>query len=447
MLGDSLPLFFPVLIFSLVLWLIPNKVDKYCNRLSPKGARNGKIIYRALPIIMTLYLVIYRSRAIMNRDLAESEVAKRLGQTEASLADLQLLFTGDGLGEIALLFLLIFSVWTRYLPSLKGSSDELKVMISNRVMVYVAACALLSFWVFFPESNYYSSDSLPLEPTMSAAGDYNLLMVIIGILIIAFSGELFAISTFHYSDAGIKTLQFRASMKMYVVCGVMLFGFYSSDYFTINWVIDNQFDKVKMALIFLSQGLVLTFICAPSQQFDAALKVGDGRSRSFAIMAICAILLTILITSLLLRTSTVFDEGNRYLHEAFWLGASVMILISMTQILPRYGFDAAARPEYWWLRMMLVFAPAVILIFNPLAIFLIPSLWIVACFSIILPSTIELDVQSPNRQQSIALFGFVVALSAGLIISSNPVSNFLLFGPVMLITSFGLMKLHVGRTN
>ena len=447
MLGDSLPLFFPVLIFSLVLWLIPNKVDKYCNRLSPKGARNGKIIYRALPIIMTLYLVIYRSRAIMNRDVTETEVAKRLGQTEASFTDLQLLFTGDGLGEIALLFLLSFSLWTRYLPSLKSSSNELKVMISNRVMIYVAACALLSFWVFFPESNYYSTDSLPLDPTMSASGDYNLLMVIIGILIIAFSGELFAISTFHYLDEGIKTLQFRASIKMYVVCGVMLLGFYSSDYFTIDWVVDNGFDKVKMALIFLSQGLILTFICAPSQQFDDALKVGDGRSRSFAIMATCATLLIILVTSLLLRTSTVFDEGNRYLHEAFWLAASVMILISMTQILPRYGFDAAARPEYWWLRMMLVFAPAVILIFNPLAIFLIPSLWIVACFSIILPTTIEIDVKSPNRQQSIALLGFAVALSAGLILSPNAVSNFLLFGPLILISTYGLMKLHVSRTN
>ena len=447
MLGDSLPLFFPVLIFSLVLWLIPNKVDQYCNRLSPKGARNGKIIYRALPIIMTLYLVIYRSRAIMNRDVTETEVAKRLGQTEASFTDLQLLFTGDGLGEIALLFLLSFSMWTRYLPSLKSSSNELKVMISNRVMIYVAACALLSFWVFFPESHYYSTDSLPLEPTMSASGDYNLLMVIIGILIIAFSGELFAISTFHYLDEGIKTLQFRASIKMYVVCGVMLLGFYSSDYFTIDWVVDNGFDKVKMALIFLSQGLILTFICAPSQQFDDALKVGDGRSRSFAIMATCATLLIILVTSLLLRTSTVFDEGNRYLHEAFWLAASVMILISMTQILPRYGFDAAARPEYWWLRMMLVFAPAVILIFNPLAIFLIPSLWIVACFSIILPTTIEIDVKSPNRQQSIALLGFAVALSAGLILSPNAVSNFLLFGPLILISTYGLMKLHVSRTN
>ena len=124
-----------------------------------------------------------------------------------------------------------------------------------------------------------------------------------------------------------------------------------------------------------------------------------------------------------------------------------MILISMTQILPRYGFDAAARPEYWWLRMMLVFAPAVILIFNPLAIFLIPSLWIVACFSIILPTTIEIDVKSPNRQQSIALLGFAVALSAGLILSPNAVSNFLLFGPLILISTYGLMKLHVSTTN
>ena len=282
---------------------------------------------------------------------------------------------------------------------------------------------------------------------MSAAGDYNLLMVIIGILIIAFSGELFATSTFHYSDAGIKTLQLRASLKMYVVCAIMLLGFYSSEFFTIDWVIDNQFDKVKMALIFLSQGLVLTFICAPSQQFDDALKVGDGRSRSFAIMATCAILLIILVTSLLLKTSTIFDEGNRYLHEAFWLAASVMILISMTQILPRYGFDAASRPEYWWLRMMLVFAPAVIIIFNPLAIYLIPSLWIVACLSIILPSTVESDVKSPNMQQSMLLFGLIVVLSAGLILSAKPVSNFLLFGPAILIMPYCLMKLHVARTN
>jgi len=282
---------------------------------------------------------------------------------------------------------------------------------------------------------------------MSAAGDYNLLMVITAILIIAFSGELFAISTFHYSDAGIKTLLFRASLKMYVVCGIMLLGFYSSEYFTIDWVIDNQFGKVKMALIFLSQGLVLTFICGPSQQFDDALKVGDGRSRSFAIMATCTILIIVVITSLLLRSSTVFDEGNRYLHEAFWLTASVMILISMTQILPRYGFDAASRPEYWWLRMMLVFAPAAILMFNSLAIFLIPSLWIVACLSIILPSTIEFDVNSPNLQLSILLLGLVLILSVGLILSSNPVSNFLLFGPTILIMPYCLMKLHVARTN
>ena len=96
---------------------------------------------------------------------------------------------------------------------------------------------------------------------------------------------------------------------------------------------------------------------------------------------------------------------------------------------------------------MLVFAPAVILIFNPLAIFLIPSLWIVACCSIILPSTIERDVISPNLQQSILLFSVIVVLSAGLILSANPVSNFLLFGPVMLILSYGLMKLHVSKTN
>jgi uncharacterized membrane protein YgaE (UPF0421/DUF939 family) len=85
--------------------------------------------------------------------------------------------------------------------------------------------------------------------------------------------------------------------------------------------------------------------------------------------------------------------------------------------------------------------------FNSLAIFLIPSLWIVACLSIILPSTIELDVKSPNLQLSILLLGLVLTLSVGLILSSNPVSNFLLFGPTILIMPYCLMKLHVARTN
>ena len=47
----------------------------------------------------------------------------------------------------------------------------------------------------FPESNYYSPDSFPIQPTMSPNGDYAVVMVIAATLMVAFSAELFAITS------------------------------------------------------------------------------------------------------------------------------------------------------------------------------------------------------------------------------------------------------------
>ena len=134
-------------------------------------------------------------------------------------------------------------------------------------------------------------------------------------------------------------------------------------------------EKVIATLILFSQALILAFICVPGKHSDNLLRVGEARTKSFAIMSFLSDFINhnCNITSFIQNTE--YSTGNRYLEESLWLTASFTIMLSITQILPRYGFDGAARPEYWWLRITILFAPALIYWFNQLAIFILPSLW------------------------------------------------------------------------
>ena len=430
-----MPFFFPVLIFFLCLWLVANKVDQYCRRFSPTVEKRLTSAYRIIPILMVAWLMIIRARAIIERDVNHVEVANRLQGSDYALGDLKLLFSGDGVGEFALLFLLIFSLWTFNLPSMKQSPMSVRKAVQSRVMLYVSACTLLTFWIFFPESNYYTPDSLPLQSTMSVDGDYNILMVVVAILMIAFSGELFAIASMHNLDEHFIVLQKRALVKVYVVSGVLIFGLYQGNYLETNWISQPGNEKIIATIIFLSQTLILAFICVPGKRSDNLLRVGEGRTNSFAIMSILSLIILILVTSMVLRQTSELASGNRYIEESLWLTASFVIMVSFTQLLPRYGFDAAARPEYWWSRITLLFSPALIYWFNALAIFIIPGLWLVAALSIVVPSIIEKDAKTPS-QLGLAL---LLIVSVGIIfissVTENMLSNLLLLGSIPMIIS------------
>jgi hypothetical protein len=263
MLGDTMPLFFPVLILFLCLWLVANRVDQYCQRFSPMVEKRLISSYRIIPILMVAWLMIARARAIIERDVNHVEVANRLQGTNNDFSYLKLLISGDGVGEFALLFLLIFALWTINLPSMKQSPLSVRKTVQSRVMLYVAACTLLTFWIFFPESNYYAPESLPLQSTMSADGDYSILMVIVATLMVAFSGELFAIASIHNLDEHFIVLQRRALVKVYVVSGLLMFGLYQGNYLDTNWISQPGNEKIVATIILLSQTLILAFICIP----------------------------------------------------------------------------------------------------------------------------------------------------------------------------------------
>ena len=138
---------------------------------------------------------------------------------------------------------------------------------------------------------------------------------------------------------------------------------------------------------------------------------------------------------MVLRQTSELDSGNRYLEESLWLTASFLIMVSFTQLLPRYGFDGAARPEYWWLRVVLVFSPAVIFWFNNLAIFIIPGLWLVAALSIVVPNMTERDAKSPALLGLLILFASVGLIMLITSLTDNMLSNLLLLGSIWMIIS------------
>jgi hypothetical protein len=435
MLGDTMPLFFPVLILFLCLWLVANRVDQYCQRFSPMVEKRLISSYRIIPILMVAWLMIARARAIIERDVNHVEVANRLQGTNNDFSYLKLLISGDGVGEFALLFLLIFALWTINLPSMKQSPLSVRKTVQSRVMLYVAACTLLTFWIFFPESNYYAPESLPLQSTMSADGDYSILMVIVATLMVACSGELFAIASIHNLDEHFIVLQRRALVKVYVVSGLLMFGLYQGNYLDTNWISQPGNEKIVATIILLSQTLILAFICIPSKRSDNLLRVGEGRTNSFAIMSILTLVILILVTSIVLRQTSELDSGNRFIEESLWLTASFTIMVSFTQLLPRYGFDAAARPEYWWLRITLLFSPAFIFWFNSLAIFLIPGLWLAASSSILIPNIVEKDTKTQSRLGLVILIASMITIIFITSMTENMLSNLLLFGSVPMIIS------------
>ena len=391
--------------------------------------------YRLVPLMMIGWLLVVRARAFITRDIEHVEVANRLQGTDFVGTDLLLLITGDGAGEFSLMALMLFALWTINLPSMRNAPLSARKAVQSKVMLYVSACALLTFWIFFPESNYYSPDTLPAQSTMSSSGDLNPLMVILVTLMIAFSGELFAISSLQFPSEYFTILKRRALMKSYVVSILVLLGLYQGGNLETS-LVTNQGSEINIAtILFLSQTLILSLVCIPAKYSDSILKVGQARTKSFAVMAILCVFILLIVTSLVLQNTTEFTAGNRYLLESLWLSASFLLIVSTLQILPRYGFDSAARPEFWWLRMSIVFAPALIYWFNQLAVFLIPSLWIIGSLTIIIPNLIEQDATSPSHQR----LGFVAVVGLTILMltanTTNMLSNFMLLGGVILVSS------------
>jgi hypothetical protein len=396
MLGDAAPLIFPIWLIFLTGWLFPAKIESYAKKHSPVVSKIITNSYRFGPLFIVGIMIGDRIRSLINRDTTYLEVAQRLGPGDFQFSDLRLLFTGDGVAESILFLLLVFALISHRLPSISKSPIAIRKQVQHRIMAYISFCTLVSFWICFPESSYYSPENLPLQTTHSAQGDYSLPIVLLTGALILVSSELFAITTIPFSDDGLTTLSKRSKLKMYVILPILILLMSRSTQSSDSWWLNlSQGGMYAMVLFFISNAVGLVLITVPSKSLDSHLQHGEDRTKGLLVQFILSIILVFIITSIYLSSTEPFDVGNGYLLQSSWLTIGILVFMVIGLILPNFGFDGATRPELWWLRLALIFTPSILFTFSPFAIFLLPACWYLLAISIVMPWIVEKDVASP----------------------------------------------------
>ena len=124
----------------------------------------------------------------------------------------------------------------------------------------------------------------------------------------------------------------------------------------------------------------------------------------------------------------------------------MLSLISVSLILPNFGFDSAARPELWWIRMVLIFGPSIIFIFSPYAIFLLPACLLILSISIIQPWVIETDVSSPSFVKVLLpLVCLMILIISFSIVNEWPLMTFIIFGWLPNLFAIKSIDIHLRK--
>ena len=162
------------------------------------------------------------------------------------------------------------------------------------------------------------------------------------------------------------------------------------------------------------------------------------------ILAATMALFVLVLTPLHLDEIGVFGTGLGPYVYGFWVAAVAVSVMMMVQVLPALGFDAAPRPEIWWMKMTLMFSPIILCMFTPFALFLIPAIWLALPWSSLTPWFIERDVPSPSASFVLYPILFITAMCAILPFSSDePFLTSLWFGWIPAAMATIGLTLHI----
>lgn len=442
MLGDTLPWFFPVLALVLCLWLMIGSIEKKALSGAEATSNLLPMLLHWTPPVMFAWLFLHRCLAILTSDPTHMEVLQYLPEG-APLADrMTLLFAGQGGLEFAALSTVVFAVCSHRLPSVRAMGEQAAVAVRQRMMMYCALCLLLSAGVLFPEKVYTASNPLPMAivamiPPASAA-----LLPAFFALMVMFGGELFAASSLYNIDADFSILAKKATLKCVILTVLSLAWLSTEPQIWSAWENDPTTPSHLVAMLMMIHAtVVLSAVLQPSRRIEARLIHGEARSVALLVNVgvIAAVMLA--ATSLLLQKEPTFSTGGGATLYAFWLCTAVIGAMFLVQFMPTLGFDAAPRPETWWLRTMGLVMPMIVMAVAPLGVYLIPAVWLALAWSIVVPWMIESDVRSPS-------LGFVVlplVLATCIGFGLPMLANHALFGgllatlPALVIAVFGLL--------
>ena len=397
MLGDTLPWFLPLFVFGLFAWVFYEAIEKYAKRKNTSFWLNVVLAVRWLPPVQLALMLIVRLIALIQRDGTHIEVARYMGSGGFSYSDLKLILTGDGGFESIVLVIVLFTLFSERLPSIANARRDLRQGFRNRMMMFSGLVLLLFSTTLFPETAYYSPSTLPPNPIGTIPSWHTLVPLLLFMGLAMFGGELFAVSTLFFAGENFQTLARRARNKVLLLALTTIIWLSLSVHIDVGWL--QKIPEIGLLLpliLMLHLGVCLATVIQPAVQIESELNHGDGRSWAMMVLAATMALLVLILTPLHLDQIGVFGTGLGPYVYGFWVAAVAVSVMMLVQFLPALGFDAAPRPEIWWMKMTLMFSPIVLCLFTPFALFLIPAIWLALPWSSLAPWFIERDVASPS---------------------------------------------------
>ena len=441
MLGDVAPWYLPLMFGGCMLWCFAPSLLPWCEERGVLG-----LAYKWAPPVMVGGLILYRANAIFSLDFSHLEVATILTPSSSRADQMTLMFTGQGAIEGALLSLMVFSVLSPNLPSLRAVGDEHRQAVQQGLMRHSGWWILICVVLLFPDSRYFEPDSLPSSPTVALASWWSLASIVCFTLLLIMSGEIVASTSLLTTNDSTSLLFQRAVLKLLILLPVACYAMAQTEVLSEAWWARPMHDSNQtVALMVLVYGLLICCVHAPAAWMESGLGQGDGQSVSMTwgyggVVALCFLVCIGSVNHVAL-----FGTGMQVISVSLRLTSFVALAGALSMLLPTMGYDSAHRPELWWLRFTLYLCVPVGSLFSVSFWLLIPLVFAAGILTLNLPWILEEHPFEMFHKPLIgwtALIGLSVIL--GLISATSYAMLVILFG-TLLIANALFMTLGMNR--
>ena len=349
MLGDVAPWYLPLMFTGVLLWCFAPNLLPWCEE---RGAL--ALLYKWGPSAMVLGLLLYRANAIFSLDSSHVEVATILTPNATFAEQIQLIFTGQGAIEGAFLCLMLFSLLSPKLPSLRGIEMGHRQAIQQGLMRHTGWWMLLCVILVFPDARYVEPASFPSSSTVSLPSWWNLAAIICFSLLLIMSGEIVASTSLLTTNDSTLLLFRRAVLKLVILLPFAVYFMTQSSVFSdLWWSRPLQDSNHTVALMILVYSLLICFVHAPAAWLESSLGQGGGQSTTMAWGYGIVIAFSFFITIRSVSYVDLFGDGSQTVLVSLRLASFVALASALSMLMPTLGYDSAHRPELWWLRFTL----------------------------------------------------------------------------------------------
>ncbi len=365
MLANSAPWYLPALFLSCLAW-----VFAFYLHTSLQHRPLLRRLYLVAPPVLVVGLLLSRTVDLFSLDPTHPEVALMLGDGATVQERLLVLFTGQGGIEGGLLAMLVFSLFSPRLPSLRSVSAETADFVQSRMMTYMGWWSIVVLMLLFPQEAYIPLDLAPASPTVDLPTWSVLAGLVLFTLLLMMSGEILSASACMASSGETHLLFERALLKSIAAGLVAWVCLAQSDAFTFSWWARPTTDsRLAMALII---AIASTWVVA-THAFSTLAEGLHGptmkQAQTLAWNVSLTALILLVITASMADKVSVYGTGTDALFLGWrWMALAMFVgVVSMT--LPMAGFDAAHHPEAWWFR-------AALMLFIPFSVLISDGAWL-----------------------------------------------------------------------